>query len=229
MKHIMLHSQAIAASFIPMVIAMPFSMEVRADDDVYTPKMIIGRTYPIIEKDALKEIEERVENHRFDPKIFGEEEDWSALKSVRLPAATEHKLRQVIPFFALSFDIPDKDGNILYPAGYTFNPLEYLRLPSRLIIVAENQLEWGIQQADIGDLLILAGGNALKAMRFHNRSIFKLEAQVQERLDLRVVPSIVTQEGNHFIVEEILLEDGQLSVPLPSAVVISETSGGSNE
>ena len=78
------------------------------------------------------------------------------------PAATEHKVRQVIPFFALSFDIPDKDGNILYPAGYTFNPLEYLRLPSRLIIVAENQLDWGIAEADIGDMVIMAGGNAFK-------------------------------------------------------------------
>ena len=228
MKHLMMHSQAIAASFIPMVVAMPFSMEVTADD-TYPPRLVIGRTYPITEKDALKEIEERVENHRYDPKVFGSEDDWSALRSVQLPAATEHKIRQVIPFFALSFDIPDKDGNILYPAGYTFNPLEYLRLPSRLIIVAENQLDWSIAEADIGDMVIMAGGDALKAMRFHGRPIFKLEPQVKERLDLKAVPSIITQEGNHFIVEEILLDDDQLSMPLPSAVAISETRGGGDE
>ncbi len=227
MKHIMMHSQAIAASFIPMVIALPFSMEVKAnDDDAFSPKMVIGRTYPIAEKDALKEIEERVANRPYDPKVFGEEESWTALQSVRLPAATEFKTRQVIPFFALSFDIPDKDGNILYPAGYTFNPLEYLRLPSRLIVVAENQLEWGFEEAEIGDMIILAGGNALHAMRYHGRPVFKLEPQVKERLDLQVVPSIITQQGNHFTVEEIALSDDQLSLPLPDAATISAVSEG---
>ena len=204
--------QRIAASFIPMVIAMPFSMPLEGQE--LAEKTVVGRVYPITEKDVLEEIEARVEAHQYDPKVFGEERDWSALSSPLLPEAETYVKRQVIPFFALSFDIPDKDGNILYPAGYTFNPLEYLRLPSKLIIVKETQLSWAIEMADTGDMILLSGGNALEASRRYQRSIFKLEDQIRERLDLRVVPSVVEQHDSHFIVEEIPLEDvGMLYLP----------------
>lgn len=196
----------IAASAVLMVCALPISVTAPLEAQETAERPIIGKTYPIIEPDALAEIEARVERTPFDPKAFGDESDWTALQSPVLPAATEHAIRRVIPFFSLGFDIPDKDGNILYPAGYTFNPLEYLRLPSRLIIVGENQLEWGLGQANPGDMVIMSGGNALAAQRERNVSVFKLEDQVRERLDLRVVPSIVEQDGTVFIVEEFLLE-----------------------
>ncbi len=206
----------IAASVIPMVIGVPLSQELskgllQADAK---PKTIVGKLYPIVEQDALEEIEARVKANPYDPKMFSEEDDWSALQSSRLPMVSEYRLRQVIPFFALSFDIPDKDGNILYPASYTFNPLEHLRLPSRLIIVDERQLAWGIKAAKTGDMILLAGANPLKASRQYDRVIFKLEDQIRERLSIERVPSIVEQHGSHFIIEEIVLNDSDLILPL---------------
>ena len=197
----------ISASIISMAFALPVSSTSLSQDVV--EQTVLGKTYPIIEPDALAEIEARVARTPFDPKIFGDEDNWSALQSVVLPVATENVTRRVIPFFALSFNIPDRDGNILYPAGYTFNPLEYLRLPTRLIIVSEDQLDWGLAQAEIGDMVIMAGGNALSAQREKGVPVFKLEEQVRERLDLRFVPSIVEQEGSVLIVKEILLEGEQ--------------------
>jgi len=194
----------IVGSIIPMAIAIPVSPPGTAQNQ--EERVVIGKTYPIIEPDALAEIEARVARKPFDPKVFGEEESWSALNSPTLPVASRREIRRVIPFFALSFDIPDKDGNILYPAGYTFNPLEYLRLPSRLIIVNNDQLDWAFAQAEIGDMVIMAGGNALQAMRDRGVPVFKLEEQVRDRLDLRFVPSIVEQDGTVFVIEEILLD-----------------------
>lgn len=163
---------------------------------------IVGRVYPIIETDALEEIEAKVASRPFDPKVFGEEEDWSALKSPALPLAPSANTRDVIPFFSLSFDIPDKDGNILYPKGYTFNPLEYMTLPQRLIVVNGEQLEWAFGQAETGDMVLLSGGNALEATRQAGKPVFKLEKQVRDRLDLKYVPSIVRQEGSKLIIDE---------------------------
>ncbi|RMB05047.1 conjugal transfer protein TraW [Eilatimonas milleporae] len=172
-------------------------------------RMIIGQVYPISEPDALAEIEQRVADHTFDPGVFGPEESWSALRSPVLPVAEAHDRRSVVPLFTLSFDIPDGNGNILYPKGYTFNPLDYLpRLQQRLIIVNEMQLGWALAEAGAYDMILLSGGNALAASRDHKTHIYKLEDRVRTRLEVRAVPSIVWQEDAHFIVEEILLEEG---------------------
>lgn len=199
----MMSALLISASIFPSAIDMPWSKSMT--NGQIEERIVLGQTYPIIEPDALDEIEKKVAKTKFDPKVFGEEDAWTALDSPELPAAEHLERRVVVPFFALSFDIPDKDGNILYPAGYTFNPLEYLTLPSRLIIVSEDQIGWALKEADTADMIILAGSNALEATRIHGRPIFKLEDRVRERLDLRVVPSIVEQNGKHFVVDEIPL------------------------
>lgn len=162
----------------------------------------IGRTYDIIEVDALTEIEAKVATTAFDPGVFGDEKDWSALRSANLPLALKPAVREVIPFFTLTFDIPDGDGNILYPEGYTFNPLEYLTLHGRLIVVNESQLDWALGQASMGDMVLLSGSNPLEATRRVGQAIFKLEDQVRDRFDLRYVPSIVRQDGARLIIEE---------------------------
>lgn len=215
----------LSASIFPATVDMPWSMSMT--DGQLEERVVIGQTYPIIEPDALEEIEARVAKTRFDPKVFGEEGEWSALQSPHLPDTEIPERRIVVPFFALTFDIPDKDGNILYPAGYTFNPLEYLTLPSRLIIVAEDQVEWALSVAETADMIILAGSNALEATREHGRPIFKLEDRVRERLDLRSVPSVVEQHGKHFVVDEIPVVAPYVLIEghLPSF----EVSGGSDD
>lgn len=186
--------------FIVGYVMLFLSMDVRAQEAMRTET--VGRVYPIIEIDALEEIEAKVASTPFDPKVFGGEDDWSALKSPALPLAPEANTRDVIPFFSLSFDIPDKDGNILYPKGYTFNPLEYMRLPQRLIVVNDEQLEWAFTQAETGDMVLLSSGNALEATRQVGRAVFKLEKQIRDRFDLKYVPSIVWQKGAKLVIEE---------------------------
>ena len=62
-----------------------------------------------------------------------------------LPAAASNSTRQFKPSYSLEFDVPDPEtGQILYPAGYTYNPLDYL-LPFRFEAVLIN----GTRQAEI--------------------------------------------------------------------------------
>ncbi len=169
---------------------------------------VIGRTYPIIERDALDEIENRAGSVNYSPEMFGKEADWSALQSPILPKTTIERERTVIPWFTLEMDIPDKDGNIIYPRGYTFNPLEFTpQLSTRLIIVDTDTLAWGLKEAGSNDMVLLAGGNALEASRSNGATIFKLEASIRERLELEYVPSVVWQEGAAMIVSERVIKE----------------------
>jgi conjugal transfer pilus assembly protein TraW len=87
----------------------------------------VGAVYPIAEKDALSEIEQRAKN--FDwTKIFNKEKNTAKLKAYRpsdmevLPSALEDSIRTVDMTYTTEFDVPDGRGNILYPKGYVFNP-----------------------------------------------------------------------------------------------------------
>lgn len=167
---------------------------------------IIGRLYPVIERDALEEIEAAVEATPFDPGVFGNEEEWSALASPELPRAEVARTRTLIPFFTLSFEIADAEGRVLYPKGYKFNPLEYLTLPSRLFVVDVPLLDWALEERTEGDMVLLSGGNPLAESRQRKTAIFKLEEQIRTRFDLQYVPSIIRQEGKSLFIEEVTPE-----------------------
>ena len=163
----------------------------------------VGATYPIAEGDALQEIEARAARTQVSLDTFGDSDDWRATQSVVLPVAAVTATRHVTPFASIPFDIPDKDGNILYPKGFTFNPLEHVRFSLRLVVAAPAQLDWALEEAGEYGMVLLSGGNALKESDARLTPVFVLEAALAERLGLEVVPSIVEQEGAQFRIEEI--------------------------
>lgn len=167
----------------------------------------IGATYAIAEPNALLEMEAAQKGKSVTLADFGDSDAWTATRSRLLPPAQVNRLREIIPFFTLPFDIPDKDGNILYPKGFTFNPLEHLRLPIALLVVREDQLDWALGAAGPGDMIILSGGNALKESVEHKTPIYLLQTELADRLGLEAAPSRVWQEGARLKIEEIAAAD----------------------
>lgn len=94
------------------------------------------------------------------------------------------------------------DGTLLYPKGYTFNPLTYVSLPQRLVIVHPRDLGWAIRTARPGDFILLTAGDALALGEKAGRPLFILEERVKERLGLTVAPVIVAQQGQRLILTE---------------------------
>lgn len=163
----------------------------------------IGRTWPIAEPDALAEIEGKAAT--LPPNMaakFGPRSSWSAMRAATLAPATMDRVRTVIPFYTLPFDITLPDGKMLYPKGFTFNPLTFVSLPQHLVIVHPRDLAWALRVARPADFILLTAGDAIELSERTGRAIYILEERVKQRLNLTVAPVIVAQAGQKLILTE---------------------------
>lgn len=168
----------------------------------------IGRVWPIAEPDALAEIEAKVATLPSDmSKAFGPRNTWAALKAAPLGTAGADRTRSVVPFYTLDFDITLPDGKTLYPKGFTFNPLTYVKLPQRLVVVHPRDLGWALRNARASDFILLSAlgrqnGDAIDLSEKTGRPIYILEERVKQRLGLTVAPVIVEQSGTRLVLTE---------------------------
>jgi len=176
----------------------------------------IGRTWSIAEPDALAEIEAKAS--RLPPNMaekFGPRAKWSAMRSAALSVASATRIRSVIPFYTLDTEIRLPDGTLLYPKGFTFNPLVYVALPQRLVVVHSRDLAWAMTSARPSDFILVtadsssgtsgAGVDAIDLSEKTGRAIYILEERVKERLGLTVAPVIITQKGQKLELSEFRL------------------------
>lgn len=179
----------------------------------------IGRTWPIAEPDALAEIEARAAKLPPDMRAkYGPRSAWSAMKSASLAPATRSQKRSVVPFYTLDAEIRLPDGTLLYPKGYSFNPLAYVTLPQRLVVVAPRDLAWALKTARLTDFILLAAGrpgddDAITLSERTGRPIFILEERIKERLGLTVAPVVVRQVGQRLELSEVRLDRRGQSEP----------------
>lgn len=167
----------------------------------------IGRTWPIVEPDALSEIEGKVASLPPMAGKFGPRSDWTAMRSAALGVTRRNAVRSVVPFHTLADDIRLPDGRILYPKGFTFNPLTYVRLPQRLIVVHAGEVGWALDEARPTDWILLASGSSpspdpIALSQKVGRPIFILEDAVRQRLGLTVAPVIISQAGTKLVLDE---------------------------
>lgn len=171
----------------------------------------IGRAFPIAEPDALSEIESKVVPQPATMAgRFGPMNRWQALRAAALAPAPVNRTRFSVPFHTLEEDIRLPDGRLLYAKGYTFNPLSYVTLAQRLIIVAPRDLDWALVRARPSDFILLAAGgpkdsDAITLGRKKARALFILEPRMKERLGLTVAPVIVHQVGQRLQLDEYRL------------------------
>nr|WP_258057463.1 hypothetical protein [Aeromonas caviae] len=168
---------------------------------------VIGQTYDINEPDALTEIEQKAASVDWNKALDKPAEQWSAMQGQALPYATETRSRSVIPFYTTEFEITDKTGKVTYPKGFTFNPLEFVTLPQRIVIIDPRQESWLADHVKVSDQILFTGGNVLKAKDRLQVPVFILDAKTRSRLDIKVVPTIVEQKGKMLVLHEFAYQE----------------------
>jgi conjugal transfer pilus assembly protein TraW len=173
-----------------------------------------GATYSIAERDALEEIEERARQVDWG-KLFDREKSEQKIKSYKpkdlalLPRADRDSVRSVDISYRLEFDIPDGQGGILYPRGFSFNPLDYIVYPRTIVVINgtdREQVEWFKGSSYAGKLttvLWITDGSYFDLSVELGRAVFYANAMIVNRFDLRAVPCVIAQKGNLLEVFEI--------------------------
>lgn len=170
----------------------------------------VGKVYPIAEPDALAEIEERAKMINWKSILDKEKpEDFRPSRLVRLPRSRHERSFLVDMTYTLNFNIPDGKGGILYPKGYTFNPLDYIPFNQTLVILDGediDQVTWLKNSSLINHpntIILLSSGSFSQVSKALGRAIFYADRRIINRFNLRVTPSIVSQKGRHMEVKEI--------------------------
>ncbi|MBI5655539.1 MAG: hypothetical protein HZC44_01430 [Geobacter sp.] len=184
-----------------------------------------GMTYRISERDALTEIEER-----------SRQVDWNKILDKRkvenyqgppdrmsLPRAKRNRIFPVDMTYTTEIDVPDGKGGILYPKGYTFNPLDYVTYPKTLVVINGNdpeQVKWlAASKYDkrLDVTLLLTEGNFGAVAKRVSRPVFYADGKLIERLKLKAVPSVIKQNGR-------LMEVTEVALPVSKAKAASRSS-----
>jgi len=172
-----------------------------------------GELYEIKEKDALEEIYEKARN--VNSNMLKQEMIRKAEESLNVnysfQKACKSRKFTYLPLYTLSFDIKDEKGRVIYPKGYTFNPLDYM--PSvissyRIVFFngkSEVEKKWLLGQKDLVErgILIAVKGNIRELVYFFKRPIYAFNDEMKERFKIEKTPSIVSFEGNKVVVEEV--------------------------
>jgi len=171
-----------------------------------------GRTYPIAEKDALTEIEERARQVNWE-KVLDKrklENFQGPPDKATLPRAQRGQVRQVDMTYTAEIDVPDGKGGILYPKGYTFNPLDFITYPKTIIVINGNdkdQVSWfkDSEYSQLMDVTLMITEGAFGVItKKVNRTVFYATTKIINRFQLAAVPSIIKQKGQYMEVTEVV-------------------------
>ena len=165
----------------------------------------VGATYDIVEPDVLKEIKNKAKNIDIRKEYLKNKDKWTAFKSEKLPPAKVERERKFKPYYIVEKSIHDQYGNILYPEGYKYNPLDYVKMPWRIVVIgdSEREFEWLLNNKQPTDKILIAGGNPITTGKRLGKPVFIVNKNAKERLRLEYTPSIVKQVNDELIVSEI--------------------------
>lgn len=172
----------------------------------------VGATYPVVEPDLVAELKKEAlkqDKAKDTAQLLEQMKKYQPANLHKLPHATADRSFVVNIDYTVKQDVVDGEGNILYPHGFTFNPLDYLSFPGGLVVINGTDplhIKW-FQHSPYTDnhqaRLLLSDGYAYELTRQLSRSVFYLTTDIAERLQLAAAPSVIVQEDRNLRVHEI--------------------------
>ncbi len=170
----------------------------------------VGKTSPIVEQDITKELQQKATNIDLDA-LFNTHNRYQPANLHPLPRAATDRLFTVDLTHTLDHDIKDRQGNLLYPQGFTFKPLQYARLSGGLVVIDGSdpeQIKWFKGSPYFQNhraILLLSGGYAAPLKQELQRPVYYLTHDIAARLQLKAAPSVVVEQDNKLTVWEVRL------------------------
>ena len=171
---------------------------------------VVGETYPVVEPDVVAELkEEAARKNRFGDGEFLERMKTYQPEDIHhLPRATRDRTFLVDMTYTLDRDLLDGDGKVIYPRGFTFNPLDYVSFSGGMLVINGNdsaQVKW-FKKTPYADnhrvRLLLSDGHAYELIKQLKRSVFYLTDEIAGRLHLSAAPALIIQKGDRLQVRE---------------------------
>jgi len=129
----------------------------------------------------------------------------------RITKTTKARSFYYDPSIVVPYAITDADGNVIVTPGTKVNPLDTVSLSKTLLFIdARDAAQVGrarniIDERDGKVKVILTGGSYLDLMRRWKRPVFyDQQGALTDKLGIRHVPALVSQEGKRLKIEEIL-------------------------
>lgn len=170
-----------------------------------------GATYPIAEPDAYEELMAKVRSTNWNKIIKDYKADVNKVIKVSfsLGRAREDRLFYIDPAYTLQFDIMDENGRIIYPKGYSFNPLDYISFPYYLVFfdgTSVAEIVWLKKQEWFKNwnvIFILTKGDVVRAEKQLGRTVFAAMPQMIEKFKISKTPSILSAQNKQLVISEV--------------------------
>ena len=170
----------------------------------------VGPTSAVVETDLGDELRQRAINVDVE-QLRSAQAQYQPANLHALPRATKDTTTVVDLTHTLEQDLIDAQGTILYPRGFTFNPLRYVSLTGALVVIDGSdpeQVAWfkgSSYGANRRALLLLSGGLAATLRDELGRPVAYLTEDIAQRLQVRAVPSVVVERDNQLVIREVSL------------------------
>ena len=171
-----------------------------------------GSTYQIKERDAYEEILEkaRTVNKNYLVSLLKKSlMDKFEVSKVKVKKAEETTTRRHVLNYTLPFDIKDHNGRIIYPKGYSFNPLDYVKIPFVVVFfdgTSGKELEWLKKSGFLkrpDTMLVAVKGNIYDLNLQLKKTVYAGSKDMLGIFGVEKTPSYVYQESNYFIITEV--------------------------
>ena len=175
-----------------------------------------GKTFPIIEPDILEQVLHEAGKAKWRPtkeQMRKKVETFVPQDSIILPLATKETIREHIPWGVNKEDVINPDGQVIYPKGFRFNPLEFRTLNQDYLLLdlsQESHILWAKSKGYFQNRkvkILSQGGSYLLMAREYGRPIFYMKKLVVEKFGVKAVPSLVKQVGAKLVIKEFHLNE----------------------
>ena len=170
----------------------------------------VGPTSAVVETDLAETLRQRAVSVDVE-RLRSAQARYQPANLHVLPRATKDTTTMVDLTHTLEEGVQDANGQVLYPRGFTFNPLRYVSLSGALVVIDGSdpeQVAWfkgSPYAANRRVLLLLSGGLAVQLRDELRRPVAYLTEDIAQRLQLRAVPSIVVERDNQLVIREVSL------------------------